>query len=388
MRIVHILTRLLRAGSEENTLLTCAGQIADGHEVILVHGHEYLPGFAEQTAPGIRTLEVKALTRELNPVADLTAYGEILRLLRRLRPDIVHTHQSKAGIVGRFAAAGAGVPVVVHGVHILPFLGETGAKRMVYLYSELAAAKVTHAFIHVSDGMRNACLTHGVGRDAPHHIVRSGFSLRRFAEAAPPEDWRRILRLAPGERRPPVIAMLSALEPRKRHLELLDHARALLALCPDTRILLAGEGFLRPAIEARIAALGLSDRILLLGFRDDPERVIAMADVCVHCADREGLPRSVLQYLAAGRPTVLFDLPGIEEIITNGVNGIVVRQGDWTEFVEAVADLLRIADTREAFAERARHTRLDAWDTAVMSRHTLEIYQDLAGQARPVPALA
>jgi glycosyltransferase involved in cell wall biosynthesis len=383
LKIVHVITRLLRAGSEENTLLTCAGQIADGNEVILVHGHDHLPGFAQQMAPGIRTIEVKSLTRELSPVADFAAYGEIRRLLTRLRPDVVHTHQSKAGIVGRFAAASAGVRLVVHGVHILPFLGETGARKAVYLHSERAAAKVTHAYIHVSDGMRSACLTHGIGHRAAHHIVRSGFDLRRFARAAPPDDWREILRLAPGETRPPVIAMLAALEPRKRHLELLEHANELLMLCPNTRILLAGEGFLRPELEARITALGLLDRILLLGFRSDPENIIAMADVCVHCADREGLPRSVIQYLAAGRPTVLFDLPGIEEIITSGVNGVVVEQRDWTGFVGAVAGLLRDAEARAAFAGRARDTRLDPWDTSVMSVRTLEIYQTLAAAARP-----
>ena len=386
MKIVHIITRLLRAGSEENTLLNCAGQIAAGHEVILIHGHDHHPGFAEQVAPGIRLVEVKSLTRELRPLADMAAYMELRRLLAQLGPGIVHTHQSKAGILGRFAAAASSVPVIVHGVHILPFLGQTGVRKAMYLRAESAAARATHAFIHVSDGMRTACLSHGIGAGSPHHVVRSGFDLERFAQAKPPEDWREILRLSSHEDRPPVVAMLAALEPRKRHLELIDHARELLALCPGTRILLAGDGLLRPAIEARIAALGLADRVLLLGFRSDPERVIALADVCIHCSSLEGLPRSIIQYLVAGRPVVLFELPGIEEIVADGTNGIVVPQDDWGALIGMTARLLNAPGERAALGGRARRTRLGPWDAAVMSRQTLDIYHDLVAGPREAVA--
>lgn len=374
MRILHVLTRLLRAGSEENTLLTCAGQTREGHEVILAYGHEGAAEHAWRLAPGVGLIQIPSLTRELSPGRDLAAYRALRREMLALRPDVVHTHQSKAGILGRFAAASAGVPVVVHGVHILPFLGETGVKKAIYLRAELAAARVTHGFISVSEGMQAACLAHGMGRAVQHHVVRSGFDLRRFAEATPPDDWRALLRLAPDAPRPPVVVMLAALEPRKRHLELLDRLPPLVARFPGIRFVFAGEGHLADEIAARTAALGLGENVVLAGFREDPERIIALADVCLHCSDKEGLPRSVLQYLAAGRPTVMFHLPGIEDVIASGSNGIVAPEDAWPDLLAALAGLLDDPEARAALARAAGRTDLRLWDASTMAAQTLEIY--------------
>jgi glycosyltransferase involved in cell wall biosynthesis len=377
LRIVHIITRLLRAGSEENTLLTCAGQLAGGHDVVLMHGHEIAPEYLTDVTSGPRLVEVPALTREVRPRRDLAAFTDIRRRLLELKPDAVHTHQSKAGIVGRFAAAAAGVPVIVHGVHILPFLGEKGVRKAFYLGPELAAARVTDGFIHVSEGMRTACLAHGVGTQARHYVVRSGFDLRRFAEALPPDDWREILGLRPGETKPLVIAMLAALEPRKQHLDLLAGLRPLLERFDGVRLVFAGEGHLRAQIHDAIVAMGLQQRVVLLGFRDDPDRIVAMSDICIHCSEREGLPRSVLQYLAAGRPTVMFHLPGIEEVIAAGDNGVIVPQGDWAAFSEALSVLISDKRMRETIALRAGQSDVGRWDHATMAEQTLRAYSDL-----------
>ncbi len=377
MRIVHILTRLLRAGSEENTLLTSAGQIALGHEVILLHGRDVLPENAARFAPGAELIAAPSLVRKLGPATDLAAFQEIRRILIATRPDVVHTHQSKAGIIGRLAAASARVPVVVHGVHILPFLGVGKVAKTAYLWSERGAARFTDGFIHVSEGMRSACLDHGVGAAKPHYVVPSGFDLRRFATATPAPDLAARLTLRGNDTQPFVIVMLAALEPRKRHLDLLRNSVGFLRQFPQARMIFAGEGHLQAEIEAEINKLGLAHQVTLLGFRDDPERIIATADVCVHCAEREGLPRSVLQYLAAGRPVVLSDLPGIEEVVTDGSNGFVVPQDDWPGFFGRLTTLVSSPEQRSAMAANARNTRLDRWNSAFMAKRTLAIYQEL-----------
>ena len=377
MKIVHILTRLLRAGSEENTLLTSAGQIARGHEVILLHGRDVLLENAMRFAPGAELIEAPDLVRSLNPARDIAAFRQIRRILIKIRPDVVHTHQSKAGIIGRLAAASAQVPLIVHGVHILPFLGVGRLEKAAYLWAERGVAQLTHGFIHVSDGMRRACLDHGVGTGLPHHVVPSGFDLTRFAAAEPPADLAALFRRRADDPRPFVIVMLAALEPRKRHLDLLRHCAGFLQQFPQVRLVLAGEGHLRPEIEATIDSLHLEGQVTLLGFRDDPERIIATADVCIHCAEREGLPRTVIQYLAVGRPVVLFDLPGIEDLVTEGVNGFVVPQGDWTGLFARLADLIASPDRRGEIAANARATDLRRWDAKFMADRTLGIYQDL-----------
>ena len=388
VRIVHILTRLLRAGSEENTLLTTAGQLARGHEVILLHGRDVLPENARRFAPGAELVAAPNLVRSLNPVRDLAAYREIRRILLATRPDVVHTHQSKAGIIGRLAAASARVPLVVHGVHILPFLGVGRVEKTAYLLAERGVARMTHGFIHVSDGMRRACLDHGVGTAAPHYVVPSGFDLTRFVAAEPAADLAAQFRRREDETRPFVIAMLAALEPRKRHLDLLRQCAGFLQQFPHVHLVLAGEGHLRPEIAATIAALNLTRQVTLLGFRDDPERIIAAADVCIHVAEREGLPRTVIQYLAVGRPVVLFDLPGIEDLVREGVNGFVVPQGDWAGLFARLADLIASPERRETAATNARATDLRRWDARFMADRTLAIYAGLqsGGELTEVPA--
>lgn len=377
MRIVHILTRLLRAGSEENTLLTSAGQIARGHEVILLHGRDVLPDNARHFAPGAELIEAPSLVRQLNPALDVAAFREMRRILKDVRPDVVHTHQSKAGIVGRMAAASARVPLVVHGVHILPFLGVGRVQKAGYLLAERGVARLTHGFIHVSEGMRRACLDHGVGTGLPHYVVPSGFDLTRFASAAPAADLAPLLAKRGDDPRPFVIVMLAALEPRKRHLDLLRQMAGFLQQFPQVRLVLAGEGHLRPQIEATIAALHLEAQVTLPGFREDPERIIAAADVCIHCAEREGLPRTVIQYMAVGRPVVMFDLPGIEDLITEGVNGFVVPQGDWTGLFARLSSLIAAPERRAEMAAHARATDLRRWDARFMADRTLAIYDGL-----------
>lgn len=378
MRIVHILTRLLRAGSEENTLIVCAGQMADGHEVYVLHGHEAAPSYAYDKVPGIKLIEIPDLTRALRPVQDARALRHMTRVLTKLAPDVVHSHQSKAGILGRFAAARAGVPRIVHGVHILPFLGETGYRRAIYLTAERAAARQTDAFIHVSDGMEAACRSNGVGRAKPHYVIRSGFDLDRFARAEPPVDWRALLGVATGSAKPPVVVMLSSLEPRKRHLDLIDRVPAILARHPDTRFVLAGEGHMREQIKARIAERELGGHVVVPGYRADPERLVALADICIHCSSREGLPRSVLQYVAVGRPTVMFHLPGIEDVLVSGVNGRIVGADDWPAFVTALGDLLDNAAARTVLAAGARATDMSRWDATTMAVATLRVYESIA----------
>jgi len=265
----------------------------------------------------------------------------------------------------------------MHGVHILPFLGVGQIEKTAYLWSERRAAKFTHGFIHVSEGMRRACLEHGVGAGKPHFVVPSGFDLGRFAAAVPPPDLMALLRRRGDDPLPFVIVMLAALEPRKRHLDLLRQCPGFLQQFPQVRLVFAGEGHLRNEIEATIAAHGLDRQVMLLGFREDPERIIAAADVCVHSAEREGLPRSVLQYLAVGRPVVLFDLPGIDEIVTDGANGFVIPQGDWPGFFDCLAALVSSSERRAMITANAKNTGLQRWDAECMAERTLAIYQAL-----------
>ncbi|MEO5758918.1 MAG: glycosyltransferase [Mesorhizobium sp.] len=381
MKIAHVLTRLLRAGSEENTLACCLAQVRHGHEVMLVHGEEYDPALRASVAGTLRVVTLEKLINSISPSRDISAFGQLTRLLRDWRPDIVHTHQSKAGIVGRLAAKQADIPGIIHGVHILPFVHVGAAQRLMFLAAERLAAKFTRAYIDVSQAMRDICIANHLGGPDQHHVVHSGFDLARFANAQWPQEPYRLLGTAAGEPKPPVVLMLAALEPRKRHVEFIEAFGQVVDRIPNVRLLLAGEGPARSAVEAAIGRSPFANRVRMIGYHGEPERLISLADVCVLTSMREGLPRVVMQYLAGGRASVVSHLPGVEEVVKHGVNGIVTPAEDVGAAAAAVADFLENEHYRARLADGAKRTDLSSWGLDSMCDKVELIYQSVLESA-------
>ena len=331
--------------------------------------------------------DLETLVHPLSPSRDISAFGQLKHLMREWRPDIVHTHQSKAGIIGRLAAREASIQGIVHGVHILPFLHAGKARGMLYLAAERVAAKFTRAFIDVSQAMRDICIAHRVGSPDQHHVVHSGFDVQRFSQARWPDDLHLLLGTTPGEPKPPVVLMLAALEPRKRHVEFIEAFPQVVDRIPDVRLLLAGEGPARAAVESAIERSPAAGNIRLIGFNSSPERLISLADVCVLTSMREGLPRVVMQYLAGGRPCVASHLPGLEEVVKHGVNGIVTPADDVGAAAAAVADLLQNRSYCTRLAGGARRTDLSSWGLDAMCDRVETVYRTVLGSLRePAPS--
>lgn len=377
LSIVHIITRFIRGGADENTLLTCNGQAAAGHRVHLIVGAETHPDMLARLDPRVVAYEMPSLRRAISPIADLVSLYLLVRLFRRVRPRIVHTHESKAGIVGRWAAWLARVPVIVHGVHILAFVGNSGFSRHLFLAIERMTARITDAFIDVSEGMRAECLAAGVGREDDHFVVASGMDIAKFREAARPAHWSEILDedlLVPDAVAPLFVLMTGALEPRKRMLEFLPVFAKVRWNVPAAVLLIAGEGHLMTVLKRRIEELGLQGKVIALGHRDDLEKFIALAEVCIHAAEREGLPRVVVQYVAGGRPVVTTALPGIGRVVGDGVNGFNVALDDVDGIGVRLEQLLLDSDLRTKFHEAALAVDLSKWDSQEMVDHISVIY--------------
>jgi glycosyltransferase involved in cell wall biosynthesis len=382
LRIAHVITRLINGGADENTVCCCNWAAQAGHDVVLLHGEAVHPEIIAKVDPRVEVIGVPGLTRSISPVSDVRALLALTRRFRALNADIVHTHTSKAGILGRFAAWAAGVPAIVHGVHIVPFVNVGVAERVVYLVLEKLAAPLTNAFISVSGGIRDLCLSAGVGRPDKHYVVYSGFDLDRFRDAGLPDDWHNLLRLTPEARRPPVLLMIAAFEPRKRHAEFLDVFKKIAVRLPDAVLVLAGDGPLRSIVESRAKELGLEHRVVFTGYRDDPERLIALADLCLLCSMREGLPRVVIQYLAGGKPCVASDLPGLREVLLPGFNGVITPADDLAALADAVAALLEDRARLACLAQGAAATELSSWDAKLMGKRIDAIYREALDQLR------
>lgn len=384
MIIVHVLTRFLQAGSEENTLINCRAQVLAGHQVHLIFGNEVSSQLWQcAMRSGFITHQVSHLVHPVSVRKDLVACWKIGNLCKKIRPDIVHTHQSKAGILGRLGARLARVPVILHGVHIAPFQGVSGLRRIAYLGTERLAAFVTDGFIHVSEGMKDQYLSRGIGSAAQHHIIRSGMDLDRFRSAAPTDELTQIFGSGTGfVRSGPILLMVAAFEPRKKHFELIKSFQELLKQYPDAKLVLLGEGPNMPAVKMQVDQIGLSKSVYFAGFRDDAERWIAGADLCVLLSEREGLPRVIIQYLAAGKPVLCSNLPGLNEIVKHGTNGLIVSSIS-TNVCNAMCEMLDPAK-QQKFAMSAKASDLDAWDQDRMCDDTIMLYGKYVRQKQGV----
>ncbi|WP_282078381.1 glycosyltransferase [Epibacterium ulvae] len=376
MRIVHVLTRLLRAGSEENTISSCIWQAKHGHDVIVVHGPDPDPYWQKNFGDQVSFVEVPDLVHPIHPLKDLKAIRAMRELFRGLEPDVIHTHQSKAGIIGRFAAKVVPDALVVHGIHIVAFEQVGQLKKNIYIAAEKLAARYTDLFIAVSRSVGQAYIDEGICK----HVepVYSGMPLENFRNAQPPEDWPELLGVPADTTeaaRPKVILMVAAYETRKRHRAFLQALKPVLAETPNVQILFAGRGPVEDDVRAAVREFELQDHVTLCGFRNDPYALMALADVCVLTSEREGLPRVVVQYVATGTPVVVSDLPGLEEIVKDGVNGLVTDAHDLSDTADKLKQLLNTPDQLAKLAEGARATDVSEWELERLGQRTTALYE-------------
>ncbi|MEL7029575.1 MAG: glycosyltransferase family 4 protein [Pseudomonadota bacterium] len=375
MKIAHVITRFIRGGADENTLLTVNAQAEQGHDVVLIHGPESHEDMFGRLHTAVETIEIPSLIRDIDLVKDIACLNTLAKELKRSSPDIVHTHTSKAGVIGRFAARLAEAPVIIHSVHILAFDNVWPGKMFLFQRLEKAAARYTHGFISVSEALRKACIDAGVGTEDIHYVVPSGMDVSSYRNAAP-ADWRS---LWPDEtrptRRPRFVLAVGALESRKRIAELIDAFEGVAKSAPDAVLMVAGDGPERPRIEKLIRERNLEGQVMLLGHVDDLPRYIHLADVCVHVASREGLPRVVLQFAMSGKPVVATKLPGIEQVVLHEKSGLLCPVDDFDAVRDALERLLGDAELRNRFGKEAWALDFSGWDTQEMIRSIDDVYR-------------
>ena len=339
MRICHIITRLIVGGAQENTLASVIGLRAlPGYErVDLVSGPETgAEGSLVDQArrAGVELIPAEPLRRAINPWHDIGALSRLTALIRRGRYDIVHTHSGKAGFLGRLAARRAGVPVVVHTVHGPSFGPYQGALANAALkFAERVAGRATTHFVSVADAMTRLYLDAGIGRPQQYTTIRSGFDVEAFGHAQPDAALR--ARLGGG----PIVGQIARLTGRKGWELFFEMAHAL----PEAKFLLVGDGPWRAELEAQASDPALHGRVLFTGLvpPTDVPRYVASMDILVHLSLREGLPRAVVQALAAGKPVVAHPLDGTPEVVTDGETGFLVPLGDCAAISDRVRRLLQ-----------------------------------------------
>jgi len=381
MRIVHVITRLIVGGAQENTLLSCQGQHELGHDVTLITGPALGPEGSLMDAAragGYRIIELDDMRRAILPRLDWRVYRQLSGLFQSIRPDIVHTHSSKAGIIGRWAAHKAKMPTIVHTIHGLAF---TASKwRLVnsfYRFLEKRTAPMTDRIVCVADAMREQSLAAGIGRRGQYATIYSGMKTEPFV--SPPvarEEVRRELGIEPEHL---VVGTIARLFELKGHDDLLEIAPELCAKVPRLRFLWIGDGLLKEPFERRMRQMGLRDRFILTGLVP-PEKVPELTgamDILVHPSRREGLARALPQGALAGKPTITYDIDGNREGVVDGDTGYVLPPFDRRKLMEAIMELAENDELRLKMGEAGRQFALGRFDTKVMVFELEKLYQEL-----------
>lgn len=379
LRVLRLIARMNVGGPAFHVALLSAGLDArGGYRHWLATGREGAREGSlrhEATSRGVRLVEIPELGRELAGLFDLVALWRMWRLIRRVRPHIVHTHTAKAGALGRLAAWLARVPVRVHTFHGHTFHGYfSPRKTRVFLAIERFLARRTHAIVAVSRRVRDDLLALGVGTPARLVHVPLGLELARFATPSPHAG---ALRAELGlDARTPLVGIVARLVPIKRIDLFLAAACDVLAVHPAARFAIAGDGESRAALEARARELGVADRVAFLGFRSPVEHVLSDLDLVVLCSDNEGLPVALLEALASGRPVVSTDAGGARDLVAGyGAAGRIVPTGDGAALARAIADAL---SNLEAARRAAAHA-----SPAVIARYSVaRLVDDMDGLYR------
>jgi glycosyltransferase involved in cell wall biosynthesis len=372
--ILHVHTVPVISGSGINTLLTMKGAVARGHRVALATQSEG-PLCEASRESGIEVFTLREMGREVNVFQDLRSVLRLRKLIEREQFTIVHTHNSKAGVVGRLAARLAGTPLVVHTVHGFAFHdSETRARRFMYRWIERRAAAGCDGLIFISQPMVEWADREGIGTRKPRELIYSGIDIGAFASASP-EPYRRRWGTGPDLL---VVGIVSKLWDGKGHEVLLRAWRRVLRdTCGHPLLVVVGQGPLEASLRAQAAELGIADSVLFTGFLSDIPGVTAALDISVLPSFFEGMGRVVLEAQAAGKPVVASGVGGLPDLIQDGTNGILVSPGDPIELADALIRLIGDRALRESMGRAARERMREDYSSDVMVERIHDFYDRL-----------
>ncbi len=405
MRIVHIITRLILGGAQENTLITCKLLAERGHEVTLITGPAIGPEgelFEQTKGQKYKVIVIKEMRRAIEPIKDFISYRKIKRYLHELQPDIVHTHSAKAGILGRFAAHSIRrakdeerrakdeerrtkseeqrtKPKIVHTIHGLafhPYQNEWINKF--YIAIEKTAAKRTDFFISVADAMTNQALAAGIGKPGQYVTAYSAIEEEDFLGPISQDKKREFRRKYGIAEDAIVLITIARLFMLKGHEYIIESAKVLSKRFANAVWLFVGDGNLTQHYKEQVRQLGLADRIKFAGLLPTSQIPLAIqsSDILAHCSLREGLARTLPQAMLCGVPVVSFDVDGAREVV-NEKTGRLVEPKNVEQLTAMCAELIENKSLRERLGKTGREFVKEKFSPGIMVDKIEEVYSKL-----------
>ncbi len=384
--VCHIITKLELGGAQQNTLYTIRRLDRTRFRPLLITGPEGLLRTQAEAIRDVPQYYLPHFIREIHPAYDLVTLWRLWRILRqerRMQRDIlVHTHSSKAGVLGRWAAKLAGVPVILHSIHGFGFHPHQSAlQRRVFMTAEKLTARITTHFIAVSRANITTGIRAGLFDASRVSLIRSGIELDHFrppfrSDSDAQQHRRSMLKTLRIPEHKAIVGMIACFKPQKAPLDFVRAMKIVSEQFPDVHALMVGDGELRPHIEAVIAKKGLEHTITLLGWRTDIPALLHLFDVLVLTSLWEGLPRVCPQAMAAGLPVVATRVDGTPEAIQDGLNGLLAEPGDVQGIAAHILFLLTHPDRAQDMGRQGQQ-RVEEFDSHLMVRQQEELYETL-----------
>jgi glycosyltransferase involved in cell wall biosynthesis len=376
IKVVHLITKLELGGAQLNTVYTVEHLDPRRFDVYLVSG----PGgiLTKRLAETDRTIVIPSLSRNINLGKDLLALFSLIRLFKSIKPQIVHTHSSKAGILGRLAAFVARVPIVIHSVHGFSFSPfQSFFKRNFYLFFEKLCRPLTSHFIFVAASDIRSARSGKLLADN-YSLIRSGFPLQRFRpNLVHVSELKAKYRLHDHI----VCGIIAPFKPQKGLFHLLDIAARVIRQNPGVVFFIAGDGGQRRELEDELQRLGILKNFRLPGFLQDVENIIDCFDIGVSTSLWEGLPQSLVQLRLKKKAVVASDIPGNREVIIDKVNGYLISILDHESFAAAILKLAADPQLRNGLGGYGGEN-FSEWDADVMVSRQEELYHRLLENSR------
>lgn len=388
IKVVHIITRFDKGGSAENTLLAVLGLNKEKYTILLIKGSSLESEMSDEESltvseslkiaeeNNIKVINLPFLVRKIAPLTDLRALFTLFKILRKERPDIVHTHTSKAGFLGRFASFLARVPIIIHTPHGHVFHSYFGpVLTKIFVIAEKISSLITDKIITLTNRERDEHIERRIAPLNKFITIHSGVDLDRFMnlninikkkkkELNIPKDYC-------------VIGTVGRLVPIKGHKYLVSAAEMIIKEFPKTVFIFVGDGFLKPILERHAEALGIRKNIIFTGWRKDVPEILYLFDILVFPSLNEGMGRVMVEGMSLGKPIVASNVGGIRDLIEDGKNGILVPPRDSNALRKAISRLIRNKKLAEGLGKIGKMEVYPDFDASTMVKKIDNLYESL-----------
>jgi glycosyltransferase involved in cell wall biosynthesis len=387
IKILHIITRLDMGGSAQNTLLTCH-RLSSKFEMILACGLSQESNMTDSEreavdrqidsarVDGVRIIHLPSLVRRISPLYDMRALYDLVRIIRSERPDVVHTHTSKAGILGRLAAKIAKVPIIVHTAHGHVFFGHFGpVLSKIFLWIERLIAPLTDRVVALTAGESKDYTDLDLYPREKLVKIHSGVDVDKFKQVAVGAvEKKRSLGL---EQKGPVVGFIGWLLPIKGPMHLLKAMENIWQDHEDANLVFIGKGDLDVDLRAEALKASANGRVNFLGWRSDIDEIMPVFDIFVLPSLNEGMGRVLVEAMAAGKPIVASNVGGIPDLVQHGHNGLLVPPGDEKALAAAIRQLIDDPDKAKMMGQRGRQ-RCHQFSIDAMVEKIDQLYSELS----------